>query len=99
MNTPKSIKLIFVCVLLVALSSSLMLFTGCTYGPSKEFVGKMDERVKLHLPRLKYFIENASIAQLEKMLEKKEGIIDQGTRCLGVPHRNQQEIARRVVSI
>jgi hypothetical protein len=42
-----------------------MIMSGCSYGPSADFVKKMQERADDHFPKYKYFIDRSSNEELE----------------------------------
>lgn len=69
MKSPKSIKIITVCLMLSVVAVSILVIFGCQ-GPGKNYIIKMDARAALHFPRYEFLIDTASKEQLEKILEK-----------------------------
>jgi len=71
MKTPRLIKAF---ILVLAIVSLVATVTACvSYGPSKNFVEKMDLRAEANLPALEKFIEIASAEQLEVAYGKEPG--------------------------
>jgi len=73
MKTPKKIQIVTVIFLTFSLFFGFFFLTGCSVGPSEKYILKMEERAAKHFPRYKFFIENATVTQLEKILKKFPG--------------------------
>lgn len=62
----KRFKALFITLSFLSCCGLLLSLTGCGYGPSKEYVIKMDKRAAKHFPRYKQLIKNATKEQLIK---------------------------------
>lgn len=75
MKTPNTIKGISVVGLIAIVLLPIVFVSGCNYGPSPEFVAKMQRRAQDHFPKYKQLIKESSDIQLEKMHGLQEGDI------------------------
>lgn len=70
MKTPNSFKTVSVLGIVAMLALPVLYVQGCSYGPSPEFVYKMQERANDHFPKYKKLIDGASNEQLEQIHEE-----------------------------
>ena len=74
MKAPKTTKIVTIILLVLTVSLGTLFLTGCGIGPSKAYVIKMDNRAAKHFPRYIYFVKNATVPQIENILNKEPGV-------------------------